>query len=113
MTRRRKTPPKPRQDIDALILIAGGPGVVERTAQAVEDARAVAHAKRTVERALRDAGIGQRQANAVVAGMLAADLLAEAERVRAIPQPKARRAGRLFIALAALSRWLHLAGIRP
>jgi len=112
MTRHRK-PPKPKRIDGALIVVAPGPGVVESTAQAVGDAREVATAKRAVERALRAAGLSKRQACTTVAGMKHVDLLAEAERVRAIPQPKARRAGRLFIALAALSRWLHLAGIRP
>lgn len=86
MTRRHRKP-KTRQDIDSLIVIAPGPGVVEHAARAVEDARAVAHAKRIVERALRDAGIGQRQANTLVAGMTHVDLLAEAERVRAASDP--------------------------
>jgi len=85
MTRRRK--PKTRQDIDSLIVVAPGPHVVELARQAVADAREVAAAKRTVERALRDSGIGQRQANAVVAGMTHVDLLAEAARVRAASEP--------------------------
>lgn len=113
MSRRHRKPPKARHVDGALIVVSPGPHVVELARQAVADARAVAHAKRIVERALMGCGLSKRQASATVAGMKHVDLLAEAERVRAIPQPKARRAGRLFIALAALSRWLHQAGIRP
>lgn len=87
---RRHRKPKTRQDIDALIVIAPGPHVVEQAARAVENARQIALAKRIIERGLRDAGIGQRQACLIVSGMTGADLLSEAARVRAIPQPKER-----------------------
>lgn len=86
MTRHRK-PPKPKRIDGALIVVAPGPGVVERTAQAVGDAREVATAKRAVERALRAAGLSKRQACITVAGMTHADLLTEAARVRAASEP--------------------------
>lgn len=111
MTRRRKTPPKPRHVDGALIVVSPGPGVVERTAQAVEDARQLAEAKRIVERRLMAAGLGKRQAGATVAGMRHVDLLAEAERVRVASDPAdaIKRPHRLIAVLAALMRWLHLA----
>ena len=96
MTRRHRKPPKPKQIDGALIVVAPGPGVVERTAQSVAEAREVSLAKRTVERALEAAGMTNRQAGATVAGMTHADLLAEAVRVRAasdpvqVPEPCAR-----------------------
>lgn len=88
MTRRRRNPPPPIRKHNALIMLAPGEGIVERTAQAVADAREIAEAKRVVERALRAAGLSVRLACTTVARMSHTDLLAEAERVRAIPQPK-------------------------
>lgn len=102
MTRHRK-PPKPKRIDGALIVVAPGPGVVERTSQAVGDARQIAEAKRTVERALRAAGLSKRQACITVAGMAHVDLLAEAARVRAAsdpvqaPEPSARAWWRRFV----------------
>lgn len=94
MTRRHRKPPKPKQIDGALIVVAPGAGVVERTSQAVGDARQIAEAKRIVERALRAAGLTKRQACVTVAGMAHDDLLAEAARVRAAsepaPEPSAR-----------------------
>lgn len=101
MSRRRRNPPKPKRIDGALIVIAPGPGVVERTAQAVGDARQIAEAKRTVERALRAAGLSKRQACITVAGMAHDALLAEAKRVRAepvqAPEPSARAWWRRFV----------------
>lgn len=88
MSRRRRNPPPPIRTHEALIVLSPGPGVVERTAQAVGDARQIAEAKRTVERALRAAGLSVRLACAMVARMTHDDLLAEAERVRAAPAPE-------------------------
>lgn len=87
MTRRRRNPPPPIRRHDALIVLAPGQGIVERTAQAVADAREIAAAKRVVERGLRAAGLSVRLACATVARMSHADLLAEAERVRAASEP--------------------------
>lgn len=87
MTRRHRKPPKPKRIDGALIVVAPGPGVVERTAQSVAEAREVALAKRTVGRALMAAGLTKRQSDITVAGMTHVDLLAEAERVRAISDP--------------------------
>lgn len=83
MTRRRRNPPPPIRTHEALIVLSPGQGVVERTASAVADAREIAAAKRVVERALRAAGLSVRLACTTVARMAHADLLAEAERVRA------------------------------
>ncbi len=68
-------------------MLAPGQGVVARTAEAVADAREIASAKRVVERALRAAGLSVRLACATVARMSHADLMAEAERVRASSEP--------------------------
>lgn len=87
MTRRRRNPPPPIRTHEALIVLSPGPGVVERTAQAIAGAQEIARAKRTVERALRSAGLSVRLACATVAKMSHADLLAEAERVRAASDP--------------------------
>ncbi len=83
MTRRRRNPPPPIRTHEALIVLSPGPGVVERTAQAVADAQEIASAKRVVERGLRAAGLSVRLACATVARMSHDDLLAEADRVRA------------------------------
>jgi len=91
MTRRRRNPPPPIRTHNALIVLSPGPGVVERTAQAVADARETAKAKRTVERALRAAGLSVRLACTTVARMTHADLMAEAERVRADLDPAGER----------------------
>ena len=95
MTRRHRKPPKPKQIDGALIVVAPGAGVVERTSQAVGDARKLAEAKRAVERALRAAGLSERQSRITVAAMAHDDLLAEAARVQAsdpvqVPEPCAR-----------------------
>lgn len=87
MSRRRKNPPPPTRTHGALIVLSPGQGVVERTAQAVADARQIAEAKRTVERGLRAAGLSVRLACATVARMSPADLLAEAARVRSASDP--------------------------
>jgi len=91
MSRRRK-PSKPKRVDGALIVVSPGPSVVDQTERAVSDAREVAMAKRTVERALVKAGMSKRQACITVAGMTHADLLAEASRVRAgsdpVPEPE-------------------------
>lgn len=87
MTRRRRNPPKPRRIDGALIVIAPGPHVAEQAARSIAEARAVALARRDVERALRAAGLSKRQACITVAGMTHADLLAEAKRVRAAAEP--------------------------
>lgn len=87
MSRRRRNPPPPIRTHEALIVLSPGPGVVARTAQAVADARETAAAKRTVERALRAAGLSVRLACTTVARMSHADLMAEAERVRASSEP--------------------------
>jgi len=87
MSRRRRNPPPPIRTHEALIVLSPGPGVVERTAQAIADARQIAEAKRTVERGLRAAGLSVRLACATVARMSRADLLAEADRVRAASDP--------------------------
>jgi len=87
MTRRRRNPPPPLRTHEALIVLSPGQGVVERTARAVADAREIAAAKRVVERALRAAGLSVRLACTTVARMAHADLLAEAERVRAASEP--------------------------
>jgi len=87
MTRRRRNPPPPTRTHGALIVLSPGPGVVERTASAVADAREIAAAKRVVERGLRAAGLSVRLACATVARMSPADLMAEAERVRAASNP--------------------------
>ncbi len=87
MSRRRRNPPPPIRTHEALIVLSPGPGVVARTAQAVADARETAAAKRTVERALRAAGLSVRMACATVARMSHNDLLAEAERVRSASAP--------------------------
>lgn len=87
MTRRRRTPPPPIRKHEALIVLSPGQGIVEHTAQAVADARQIAEAKRTIERGLRAAGLSVRLACATVARMSHADLLAEAERVRAASEP--------------------------
>lgn len=88
MTRRRRNPPPPIRTHEALIVLSPGPGVVERTAQALADAQEIASAKRTVERALRAAGLSVRLACTTVARMSHADLLAEAARVRSAPEPE-------------------------
>lgn len=96
MSRRRRNPPPPVRTHNSLIMLAPGEGIVERTTQAVADARQIAEAKRTVERGLRAAGLSVRLACATVARMTHDDLLAEAERVRAAsdpvqaPEPSAR-----------------------
>jgi len=87
MTRRRRNPPPPIRTHEALIVLSPGPGVVERTTQAVADARETAAAKRVVERALRAAGLSVRLACATVARMTHDDLMAEAARVRAASDP--------------------------
>lgn len=87
MTRRRRNPPPPIRTHEALIVLSPGPGVVEQATQAVADARQIAEAKRTVERGLRAAGLSVRLACAMVARMSPADLMAEAERVRAASNP--------------------------
>lgn len=87
MSRRRRNPPKAKRIDGALIVVAPGPGVFERAAQAVGDARKIAEAKRVVERGLRAAGLSERQARITVSAMAHDDLLAEAERVRAISDP--------------------------
>jgi len=87
MSRRHRKPPPPIRTHEALIMLAPGRGVVERTAQAVADAREIATAKRTVERALRAAGLSVRLACTTVARMTHNDLMAEAERVRAASDP--------------------------
>lgn len=87
MTRRRRNPPPPIRTHNALIMLAPGEGIVERTAQAVAVAREIASAKRVVERALRAAGLSVRLACTTVARMSHDDLLAEAARVRAASDP--------------------------
>ena len=88
MSRRHRKSPKPKRVADALIVVHPGPGVVDKASRAVADAREVAMAKRTVERALIKIGMNKRQACITVAGMTHADLLAEAERVRAGSEPE-------------------------
>ena len=70
---------------DSLIAITlvPGPGVVARFAEATSQARELAAAKRRIERALRDAGMPKRTAVRVVSRMTPADIVTEAERVRA------------------------------
>lgn len=87
MNRRHRKPPKPKRIDGALIVVAPGPHVVEQAARSIAEARAVSLARRDVERALRAAGLSKRQACVTVAGMAHDDLLAEAERVRAISDP--------------------------
>lgn len=86
MTRHRK-PPKPKRIDGALIVVRPGPHVVEQAARSIAEARAVALARRDVERALRAAGLSKRQACITVAGMAHDALLAEAKRVRAAAEP--------------------------
>lgn len=86
MTRHRK-PPKPKRIDGALIVVRPGPHVVEQAARSIAEARAVALARRDVERALRAAGLSKRQACITVAGMTHADLLVEAARVRSAAEP--------------------------
>ncbi len=101
MSRRHRKPPKPRRIDGALIVVAPGPGVVEQAARSIAEARAVALAKRDIERALRAAGLTKRQACITVAGMAHDALLAEAKRVRAepvqAPEPSARAWWRRFV----------------
>lgn len=98
MTRRRSRPPRPKRIDGALIVVQPGHGVVEHTAAATTDARALALAKRAVERALMQAGTSKRQALAILRGMSATAILAEAERTRAaavpVPPPVRQHAAR-------------------
>lgn len=83
MTRRNRKEPRPSRVGDALIVISPAPGVVAATASALHDQRELALAKRLVERGLRAGGLPRRKAEIVVARMAPADLLAEANQVRA------------------------------
>ncbi len=88
MTRRHRKP-KPRRVADSLVMLNVTPtvGVVERIERGTAEARALALAKREIERALIATGIGKRQACRIVSGMTGADLLVEAARVRAAADP--------------------------
>lgn len=86
---RRHRKPKPRRVADSLVVLNITPtvGLVERIERGAAEARALAVAKREIERALIATGIGKRQACRIVSGMTGADLLAEAERIRTAVTP--------------------------
>ena len=68
---------------DSLIVVNIAPtvGIVERLQLATAEVRELAQAKRTVERALRAAGMPRRLAERTIAAMLPAAILAEAGRL--------------------------------
>lgn len=70
---------------DSLVVVTLAPtvGVVERFTAATAEARELAQAKRTVERALRAAGMPRRLAERTIAAMLPTAILAEAGRLAA------------------------------
>lgn len=72
---------------DSLIVvnIAPGPGVVDRFTTATAEARELAQAKRTVERALRAAGMPRRLAERTIAMMQTTEVMAEAARLAQTP----------------------------
>ena len=82
---RRKPKRRASRVGDSLIVvnIAPGPGVVERFTTATAEARELAQAKRTVERALRAAGMPRKLAERTIAAMLPTAILAEAGRLAA------------------------------
>lgn len=82
---RRKPKRRASRVGDSLIVVNIAPtvGVVERFTAATAEARELAASKRRVERALRSAGMPKNTAVRVVSRMTPADIVTEAERVRA------------------------------
>ena len=87
MSRRRKSH-RPRNakrtpQRSAIYVVSATVGIVDAVAEVCAERRELAQAKRAVERALRSAGMPKNTAVRVVSRMTPADIVTEAERVRA------------------------------
>ncbi len=80
---RRKPKRRASRVGDSLIVVNIAPtvGIVERLQLTTAEVRELAQAKRTVERALRAAGMPRRLAERTIAAMLPTAILAEAGRL--------------------------------